>query len=135
MGVDAVHRRDVDAELLEEQGAHCDVRLLAPLSGRRRRRLRAALELGGQAVDLLQAFVGQLVVKTPGRQGLAQGEKLLHFPVTFQRGGDLGLVFLTAVIAVRGELLRVAFARDDRIENGESRRVTGCGSRSAGTAT
>ena len=47
VGVDTVHRRDVDAELLEEQGADRGVRWFAPPGRRRRRGLRAVLEQGG----------------------------------------------------------------------------------------
>ena len=122
-------RRDIDAELLKEQGAHLRVRLPAPLGGRRRRLLRAALELGGQTVNFLQTFVGQLVMQAPRRQRVALREQLLHFPVAFQRRGDLGHALLAAVVAVRGEVLRVAFARDDRIENGQPRRARDVGDR------
>jgi hypothetical protein len=79
--IHAVHCGDVDAEFLEEQAAHRCVRLLAPLDGWWRCLIGLALELGGQAVNLCEAFVGQLVVETPRLERLAQGEELLDFPI------------------------------------------------------
>ncbi|MBM3855399.1 MAG: hypothetical protein FJ399_19965 [Verrucomicrobia bacterium] len=80
-------------------------------------------------MNFLQALVGQLVMEAPRRQRLAQREELILFPLAFQRGGDLGLALLAAMVAARGELHGVAFASDDRVENGQSRRARDVGDR------
>jgi hypothetical protein len=127
-GVQAGDLREVDPENPVQLGAEIEARRVAlglamGRSGWRewvRGRIDLARERGEQALDLPVALGDQLLVVPVRPQGLPQGEEMFGPVVPDQGLGDRVRRSLDPVVAVAREHLRIPFAREDRLEDGEA---------------
>ena len=119
---------EIDAEDAVEFAAQVEARLVAlgvPVAGRAgwQRRggdIDARLELAQEGGELRVALGHHLLVMGIGGAGLAQGEEVFVYPVADEAFGDGGQVGLDAVVTQGGELVRVAFAGEERINDGQT---------------
>ena len=77
--------------------------------------------------DLLIAQDDLLVIECIECEGLLYGKEVLSTPGVLQRLGDVVLIVVAVWVTQLREALRVAFARDDGLEDGHvgrSREVT-----------
>ena len=71
-------------------------------------------------LDLLVALGDELLVMPPGVQGLLDDEEMFGAPVTVEAAGDGVAAGLDAMIFEGGELLRIALAGEDGLEDGQA---------------
>jgi len=117
---DAFDGRQVDAGQAIEGGTRIEAGVV---------RLFVSARLGGQGAagtcivkgremrfDLLSALGHLLVIEVIQRDGLPSGQQLLGAPRALQRLSAVGLIVVAVRIAQLREVLRVALARDDGLE-------------------
>ena len=69
---------------------------------------------------MLVALGDELLIMPPSIQGLLNDEEMLGVPVTVQAAGNRVAAGLDAMIFQGGELLRIAFAGEDGVEDGQA---------------
>ena len=129
-GVDleAGHLGQIDATKPIEFGAGIEVRFVALRffvlqSGRRQRvlvQIHFTVEAGEQPLGLLVTLSDELLIMPPGVQGLLNDEEMFGAPVAVQTAGDHVAAGLDAMILQCGQLLRIAFASEDGVEDGQA---------------
>ena len=129
-GVDleAGHLGEVHAAEPVEFGAGIEVgfvtlRLFVLESGGGERvlvQIHFTVEAGEQQFDLLVALGDEPLVMAPGIEGLLDDEEVFGTPVALQTTSNCVAAGLDAVIFQGGELLRIAFAGQEGVEDGQA---------------
>lgn len=120
------HLGQIDAAKAMELGAGIKARFVAlgfaMAGGRRRQRLRGGLAFKAAEVlfNLLITLADQLLVMLPGIQSLLKHEEVFGPPVALERTSDGIAGSFDAMIFECGQLLRIAFTREDRFQNGQT---------------